>query len=123
MLTFTEAVRLEMDLRFEAAAASELAENFAGDPTFRVPQVDWRRTGRAVLTTERISGIRVDDREALNTEAHAVIEKRPSRIGTSVLDHFAHSREQLWIDLPPCRNLASDPAHGRAGIDVGRSVA
>ena len=37
-----------MDLRLEAAAASELAENFAGDPTFRVPQVDWQRTGRTV---------------------------------------------------------------------------
>ena len=39
-----------MDLRFEAAAASELAENFAGDPGFRVPRVDWQRTGRTVLT-------------------------------------------------------------------------
>jgi ubiquinone biosynthesis protein len=58
-------VRFEMDLRFEAAAASELAENFAGDPGFRVPQVDWLRTGRTVLTLERISGVRVDDRAAM----------------------------------------------------------
>ena len=63
--TLAESVRIEMDLRFEAAAASELRENFAGDPTFRVPQVDWQRTGRTVLTTERVTGIRVDDREAL----------------------------------------------------------
>src|SRR5690606_28763248 len=34
--TFADTVRFEIDLRFEAAAASELAENFAGDPTFRV---------------------------------------------------------------------------------------
>jgi len=51
-----QSVQLEMDLRFEAAAASELAENFAGDPSFRVPRVDWQRTGRTVLTTERIAG-------------------------------------------------------------------
>src|SRR4029077_13438859 len=61
--TLAQSVELEMDLRFEAAAASELAENFAGDPGFRVPQVDWQRTGRSVLTTARVTGIRVDDRE------------------------------------------------------------
>jgi ubiquinone biosynthesis protein len=70
--TLAQSVRLEMDLRFEAAAASELAENFAGDPSFRVPRVDWPRTGRAVLTTERISGLRVDDREALVAAGHSI---------------------------------------------------
>lgn len=63
--TLEKSVEIEIDLRFEAAAASELAENFAGDPGFRVPRVDWRRTGRSVLTTERVAGIRVDDRAAL----------------------------------------------------------
>ena len=72
--TLAEAVQFETDLRFEAAAASELAENFAGDPTLRVPRVDWRRTGRTVLTTERIAGIRVDDRDALVAAGHAIPE-------------------------------------------------
>ena len=72
--TLTESVQLEMDLRFEAAAASELAENFAGDPTFRVPRVDWLRTGRSVLTTERISGLRVDDRESLIAAGHSITD-------------------------------------------------
>ena len=70
--TLAQSVRIEMDLRFEAAAASELGENFAGDPTFRVPQVDWQRTGRTVLTTERVAGIRVDDKEALLAEGHSI---------------------------------------------------
>ena len=70
--TLAQSVELEMDLRFEAAAASELAENFAGDPSFRVPQVDWQRTGRTVLTTERVTGIRVDDREALLAAGHSI---------------------------------------------------
>ena len=70
--TLAQSVDLEMDLRFEAAAASELGENFAGDPTFRVPQVDWQRTGRTVLTTERVTGIRVDDREALIAAGHSI---------------------------------------------------
>jgi ubiquinone biosynthesis protein len=70
--TLAQSVQLEMDLRFEAAAASELAENFADDPGFRVPRIDWVRTGRTVLTTERIEGIRVDDRAALVAAGHDV---------------------------------------------------
>jgi ubiquinone biosynthesis protein len=70
--TLAESVQLEMDLRFEAAAASELRENFAGDPTFRVPLIDWPRTGQTVLTTERLHGIRIDDREALIAAGHSI---------------------------------------------------
>jgi len=70
--TLAQSIALEMDLRFEAAAASELAENFAGDPTFRVPRVDWPRTGHTVLTTERVAGIRVDDRAALIAAGHSI---------------------------------------------------
>jgi ubiquinone biosynthesis protein len=70
--TLERSVEIEMDLRFEAAAASELAENFAGDPGFHVPKVDWTRTGRAVLTTDRVHGIRVDDRNALIAAGHDI---------------------------------------------------
>src|SRR5581483_3285320 len=70
--TLAQSVQLEMDLRFEAAAASELAENFAGDADFRVPRVDWARTGRTVLTTERIAGVRIDDREAILAAGHRI---------------------------------------------------
>ena len=65
---FEETVALEMDLRLEAAAAAELKENFAADPDFRVPAVDWNRTGQRVLTLERIDGIPIDETESL-TEA------------------------------------------------------
>lgn len=49
--TIVRSVEIEMDLRFEAAAADELRQNFEGDPTFSVPAVDWLRTGRRVMTT------------------------------------------------------------------------
>ena len=45
-----------MDLRLEAAALSEMAENTKDDPDFRVPAVDWDRTARDVLTLEWIDG-------------------------------------------------------------------
>ena len=68
--TFEETIRLEMDLRLEAAAAEEMAENFADDNTFRVPSVDWRRTSRRVLTLERIGGIPIDERDTLIAAGH-----------------------------------------------------
>jgi ubiquinone biosynthesis protein len=63
--TFEQTVNTEMDLRLEAAAASELRDNAAGDTGFRVPKIDWVRTGQRVMTLERIDGIRIDDLEAL----------------------------------------------------------
>ena len=58
-------VAMEMDLRLEAAAAEELARNFEGDLDFRVPRVDWRLTSQRVMTSERVSGVPFDDREAV----------------------------------------------------------
>jgi len=55
-----ETMLTELDLRFEAAAAEELAENFSDDPDFVVPAVDWQRTTEHVLTLERMSGHRID---------------------------------------------------------------
>lgn len=56
---------LEMDLRLEAAALSEMAENIEDSPRFRVPEVDWVRTGKRVLTTDWIDGIPISDHEQL----------------------------------------------------------
>jgi ubiquinone biosynthesis protein len=93
--TLADSVRLEMDLRFEAAAASELRENFGDDPGFRVPRVDWLRTSRRVLTLERVGGIRVDDREALvlaSHDIHAVMEKAARAFFKQVFrDGFFHA--------------------------------
>ncbi|MDP7650707.1 MAG: 2-polyprenylphenol 6-hydroxylase [Rhodospirillales bacterium] len=68
--TLAETVEMEMDLRFEAAAAVELAENFTDDETFAVPEVDWPRTGRRVMTTARIAGLPLDDRDDIIAAGH-----------------------------------------------------
>jgi ubiquinone biosynthesis protein len=60
--TFAAMVSVEMDLRLEAASAAELRQNFAGDPTYRVPDIDWRRTAKRAMTQERLTGIPMDDR-------------------------------------------------------------
>jgi len=68
--TFRASVRVEMDMRLEAAAAVELAANFKDEENFRVPSVDWRRTSRRVLTLERVEGLPVDEVEALRAAGH-----------------------------------------------------
>jgi len=55
----------ELDLQREAASASELRENMVAEPGYYVPEIDWRRTARRVLTLEWLDGIKLNDREAL----------------------------------------------------------
>ncbi len=68
--TFAESVAMEMDLRIEAAAASEIRENFADEPMYCVPAVDWQRTSQRVLTLERVEGVPIDERETLVESGH-----------------------------------------------------
>ena len=68
--TFAEITDREMDLRLEAAAAAELAENFTDDDSYVVPAIDWPRTARRVLTQQRLEGIAMDDRDRLLAVGH-----------------------------------------------------
>ncbi len=68
--TMADSVELEMDLRLEAAAASEMAENFADDPEFDVPEIDWQRTAQRVMTQSRIDGITISKKDELIAAGH-----------------------------------------------------
>ena len=68
--TFAETAQIEMDLRLEAAAAQELRANFEDMDGFEVPGVDWRRTGRRVITSSWVDGVPIHDRERLEAEGH-----------------------------------------------------
>ena len=81
--TLKEAVDIEMDLRLEAAAAAELAENCRAEPSFRIPSVDWERTSRRVLTLDRVHGIPIGDVAALRAAGHDL-----AAIATSVIRAF-----------------------------------
>ena len=54
-----EITNLEMDLRFEAAAANEYAENTKNDAGFRVPQIYWNFTSENVMTLDWIDGVSI----------------------------------------------------------------
>src|SRR5687767_15204610 len=60
----------ELDLQREAASASELRENMVAEPGYYVPDIDWRRTARRVLTPEWLDGIKLNDRDALIAVGH-----------------------------------------------------
>ena len=60
----------ELDLQREAASASELRENMVAEPGYHIPEIDWRRTARRVLTLEWLDGIKLNDRDGLIAAGH-----------------------------------------------------
>ena len=64
----------ELDLRREAASASELGEAMEAMPGYRVPAIDWDRTSGKIMTMEWIDGVKISDRDALIAAGHDVQE-------------------------------------------------
>ena len=60
-----EITNIEMDLRFEGAAANELLENTKNDLGFIVPQIYWNYTSRRVLTLDKVDGISIREHKLL----------------------------------------------------------
>ncbi len=60
-----EITNIEMDLRFEAAAANELYENTKNDKGFKVPQIYWQYTSKRVLTLDKVNGESIRDHLSL----------------------------------------------------------
>ena len=54
-----EITNIEMDLRFEAAAANELYENTKNDQGFIVPKIYWNYTTKKILTLDKVEGISI----------------------------------------------------------------
>jgi len=63
--TFKTWTLAELNLLREAASASELRDAMAAEPDFVVPQVDWARTTRRVLTIGWIGGTKLSDAAAV----------------------------------------------------------
>ncbi|KAB7644065.1 AarF/UbiB family protein [Polymorphobacter fuscus] len=63
--TFKGWTEAELDLRREAASASELAEAVQAEPDFVVPGIDWSRSSRRILVIDWIDGIKMNDSAAL----------------------------------------------------------
>ena len=78
-----EITNLEMDLRFEAAAANEYAENTKNDAGFRVPQIYWNFTSENVMTLDWIDGVSIRETEELKRRN---IDTK--KIAEDIIQHF-----------------------------------
>jgi ubiquinone biosynthesis protein len=114
--TFKRWTARELDLRREAASASELADGMEAEPDFVVPTIDWQRTTGKVLTLEWIDGIKLSDRDALLAAGHdpAVLAKRlvHAFLRQAIADGFFHADMHQG-------NLFALPGDRIAAIDFG----
>jgi ubiquinone biosynthesis protein len=114
--TLKRSVGMEMDLRFEAAALSEMAENTRNDPDFRVPDLDWDRTARDVLTLEWIDATPLSDRARL--EAKGLDLKRLARAVIQTFLRHALRDGFFHADMHP-GNLFANDAGELVAVDFG----
>ena len=73
----------ELDLRMEASAASELAENSKNDAGFHVPAVKWTGTDKTVLTLEWVEGLGLNNLEEIRKQNVNMAE-----LGTRIMQMF-----------------------------------
>ena len=114
--TLAESVALELDLRMEAAAASELYERTRGESEFRVPHIDWTRTSANVLTSEWIDGIPLRDSAAI-----AAAGRDPKQVAMLVMRSFLTQalRDGFFhADMHP-GNLFIDTQGRLVAVDFG----
>jgi ubiquinone biosynthesis protein len=114
--TFKQWTMRELDLRREAASASELRENLVAEGAFFVPAIDWSRTARRVMTLDWIDGIKLTDRDALVAAGHDLKALAETLVRAflrqAVVDGFFHA------DLHQ-GNLFALPDGRLAAVDFG----
>ena len=78
-----EITNLEMDLRFEAAAANEYADNTKNDAGFKVPKIYWNFTSENVMTLDWVEGISIRENDEL-------IKRNidTKKIASNIIQHF-----------------------------------
>jgi len=78
-----EITNIEMDLRFEAAAANELYENTKNDKGFNVPRIFWNYTTKRILTLDKVEGISIREYEKLKDQGINLKE-----LAENLIQHF-----------------------------------
>ena len=128
--TLARTVKIEMDFRLEAAAASEFAENTRAEDDFRVPHVDWDRTERDVLTLEWIDGVPLSDVPALAAKGYDLPELSRIVIQSFLLqamrDGFFHAdmhQGNLFVDAEGRLTAVDFGIMGRLGRKERRFLA
>lgn len=87
--TVATSMEKELDLRLEAGGADEMRELSFKAGYFHIPEVDWERSGKRVLTTDWIDGKPLTDPEALDTPG-IDRETLANTVTRGFLDHAIH---------------------------------
>jgi ubiquinone biosynthesis protein len=106
----------ELDLRLEAASASEFAASTAADEGFRVPDVLWDLTARRVMTLDWAEGVPLGDAPALMAAGHDLPDLA-RRILQLFLRHAL--RDGLFHSDMHQGNLKVDAAGDIVALDFG----
>ncbi|MCB1440251.1 MAG: 2-polyprenylphenol 6-hydroxylase, partial [Nitratireductor sp.] len=114
--TLAQSAKIEMDLRLEAAAFSEMGENTADDPGFRVPHVDWELSGRDCLTMDWVDGVKMNNIDGIRAAGHDMVRLSQNLIQSflrhTLRDGFFHA------DMHP-GNLFVAPNGDIVAVDLG----
>ena len=78
-----EITNIEMDLRFEAAAANELYENTKNDLGFNVPKIYWNYTTKKVLTLDKVNGVSIREHQKLKDSGVDL-----QKLAENLIQHF-----------------------------------
>ena len=78
-----EITNIEMDLRFEAAAANELYENTKLDKGFIVPKIYWNYTTKKILTLDKVDGISIREHQKLKDQGVDL-----KQLAENLIQHF-----------------------------------
>ena len=92
---FAFTLRNELDYAREGHNADRIRKNFSADKTLYVPQIFWEYTTQRILTMEKISGIKINDIDALDKagfDRHRIAENLAHIALTMTYDHgFFHA--------------------------------
>ena len=126
LIDFTETVarslELELDLRLEASAASELGEVMAEGPYMTAPAVVWEYVSKRVMVLEWVKGVAMSSPEALaqpGIDRHALADNVVRAFLTQALDHGVFHADlhegNLFVEAPAMLHAVDFGIVGRLG--------
>ncbi len=111
-----EITNIEMDLRFEAAAANELYENTKLDKGFNVPKIYWNYTTKKILTLDKVNGISIREQRKLENQGINL-----KYLAENLIQHFLKQavRDGFFHGDMHQGNLFVDPKGNIIPVDFG----
>ena len=130
VVTVAKALRLELDMRLEAAAASELGEIMAQSDYMAAPEVVWDGVGKRVLTLTWAEGMPLSSPEALDQpglDRASLADKVVRAFLSQALDHGAFHADlhegNLFVAAPDRLTAVDFGIVGRLGPGERRYLA